>query len=186
MALIQLSIRAFAELWEVDERTVRNWTKSGCPKTGGRGTGKPLRYDENSILWVYDNVELRSRKRNGKSDTALDIARARKADRQADVVEIQLAEMRGELVPKNAAKAALERICTEIRAQLLTIPSKWSPQLAGLTRREVQVELQKAVDEALEALSAGMEIPARDKRSGPPKRKGSGRATTKRTRTRKS
>jgi phage terminase Nu1 subunit (DNA packaging protein) len=166
---IELPIRTFAAIWDVDERTVRNWTKDGCPKSGGRGTGRPVRYTEAAILWVYDNQNLRKRKSNGRKETPLDVARARKASRQGDILDLELAEKRGTLIQRSVAVDLLEKICGELRSQLLTIPNKWSPQLAKLTRRQVQVELRKAVDEALECLSVGEAIPEHDSDSGPPK-----------------
>ncbi len=121
-------------------------------------TGKRAQLDQKALRSALNAIPPTGNgSRPGASD--LDEARAEKTRLQAQLVAIQLAEKRGELVPAKNALDEVERICLELRAQLITIPSKWAPQLAKLSQREVQTQLRVVVDEALEALSQGLEIP---------------------------
>ena len=80
---------------------------------------------------------------------------------QRQLLALDLAEKQGELIRRSAAVGLLERICEELRSQILTIPKKWSSQLVGLSRREIEVKLRDVIHDALEALSKGKEIPHR-------------------------
>jgi phage terminase Nu1 subunit (DNA packaging protein) len=87
---------------------------------------------------------------------ALDLTRerARLAKEQADKLEMENAQARGELVPGDQVEAWGVRLAGEIRTKCLAVPSRAAPAVFGLkTIAEVEATLRRFQTEALEALA---------------------------------
>lgn len=133
-----LTIAEAAARFFVDERTVRNWiADNGLPFTG---TEKKRRIDWAVALPWY--VRYQSAKTgnagNGRSAPpeqdleTYDEANARKTRAEADLKELQLAKMRGEV----AAIADMERVIAAgnlaAQTQMLAIPTQAAAEVIGI------------------------------------------------------
>lgn len=133
-----VSIRALAKLLKVDERTIRRWqnpkdddsddaARTPIPfEKRGNATVFPL---AGAVTWFVDyRVGIASR-----SVSELDLARQRKVSLEAEKAELELAGMRGQVVPADLVEARMVKIAATLRAQLLAAPGRYSPRLIGLT-----------------------------------------------------
>jgi hypothetical protein len=87
-------------------------------------------------------------------DLDLNAERARKAKEEADRLEMQNAQMRGELLPRDDVDAAVVAAFARVRSRMIGIPSKVAPVVAVMeSPAEVEDAVRKAVYEALKELS---------------------------------
>ena len=80
-------------------------------------------------------------------------AQTRLVTAQAELKEAELAEQRGELHRASIVQKIWSERNINIRAKLLAIPMKISPELVGKDLLEIQAKLKDAVNEALEELA---------------------------------
>jgi len=142
-----------AELLGISRQWLATLAKRGVLP---RATGSSYPWPE--VREAY-NQYLESKGEQHDVPNELKLERAHLIKVRRELAELDLAEKRGELVPIQVTVDEFSRACLELRAQLLLIPSKWAPQLANRSKREVERELRKAVDDALDALSQGRDIP---------------------------
>jgi len=80
--------------------------------------------------------------------------RARLAHHQANKAALEAKALIGALVPVEEVADVVGEEYANVRAKLLSLPSKVAPSLVGLTTREIKAELDDLVREALTELSA--------------------------------
>lgn len=82
--------------------------------------------------------------------------KARLIKAQADIAEMEAAELSGELVRRAAVVESWGKTIANCRARLLTIPPTVAPRVAPSGRvNETQFEIQRAINEALTELADG-------------------------------
>lgn len=81
--------------------------------------------------------------------------RDRKIRLEADLLEMEVQEQRGELLPALEAREAWRGEVTRCRTKLLAIPNKIGPQLVGQPLPEMVAILAREVNEALSELANG-------------------------------
>ena len=91
--------------------------------------------------------------RNQFDSEGLKAAQTRLVTAQAELKEIELAEQRGELHRASVVQKIWSERNVNIRAKLLSIPTKISPELVGQDLLTIQAKLKAAVYEALEELA---------------------------------
>lgn len=75
---------------------------------------------------------------------------------QADLAEMEAAELSGELIRRAATVEHWGKMTTSFRSRLIVIPPTLAPRIAPPGKvSEVQHELQKAINEALTELADG-------------------------------
>jgi hypothetical protein len=79
---------------------------------------------------------------------------ARRAEAEASIAELKLAQMQGEFIPISDVERELERAFTAVRARLLAIPPKLAPILAPENPARARSLLEGAVLETLAELQA--------------------------------
>lgn len=142
-----LSQRELAAALNVDERTILNYKKAGCPDEFG----------------LFDIVEVRkwmkannlTGDRGAPTEMKTDIlkAKVRKENALAAKHEHALLLARKEVVFVSDVRAArLERI-QATRAKLLALPDKWAARVANRSTVECHKELREAIWEVLNAFS---------------------------------
>ena len=161
MNLASLTIAEAAELFDVDERTVRNWITSN--KLAFEGEGKRRRINWRVALpWYvrYRASEIGNAGNGRPSEPdeteveTYEVALARKTRAEADLKELQLARARGEV----ASIADMERVVSTanlaVQTQLLAIPSQAAPEIIGLTELPAAIRvLTGFVEQALTNLA---------------------------------
>lgn len=97
-----------------------------------RGTGKPRKASKTSGIASAERVMLA----------------------KAELIEMELAERRGELIPRAKLLATLQRTYARLKARLRSIPSKIAGQFAPPGKlQQAEAALMAAIDEALDELS---------------------------------
>ena len=91
--------------------------------------------------------------RNQFDSEGLKAAQTRLVTAQAELKENELAEQRGELHRASVVQKIWGERNVNIRAKLLSIPTKISPELVGKDLLTIQAKLKAAVYEALEELA---------------------------------
>lgn len=163
----QVSKKDLAEFFGVTDKTVSSWVSQGAPyvrkgEKGGRA-GSWLFDTEDVIAWREE--KLRERASGSSEATDLNEAKRRRAAAEAERAEIELRQLRGDLVEiKSVAKTVGDEYAA-LRAKLLGIPSKLGPQLLGVEdAAEATNLIEREIFAALEELSQdgqlGAETPA--------------------------
>ena len=91
--------------------------------------------------------------RNQFDSEGLRAAQTRLVTAQAELKEAELAEQRGELHRASVVQKIWSERNINIRAKLLAIPTKISPELVGKDLLTIQAKLKDAVNETLEELA---------------------------------
>jgi len=104
-------------------------------------------------------AHLRSLAGGGSGDTQMDLdlssERARVAKEQADRLEMQNAQLRGELLARGDVDAAVGAAFARVRAKMLTVPSKTAAEVVAMgSPTEAEALIRDAVCDALEELAA--------------------------------
>ena len=139
-----VSKKAAAEFFGVSVQALDGWFTAGCPVAQRDGQGRITKVDLAEMArWRID----RAATDNGNE---LDRERTRLTKAQADKTELELAELRAELVRAPLIEQHWQAMVAAMRAKVVAIPSKVAPQVAGpddLNR--VQELMQAVVFEAL-------------------------------------
>jgi phage terminase Nu1 subunit (DNA packaging protein) len=143
--------------------TVHNWLKRGCPvfTKGTAGRGKGARVIVKDIVdWL---IEERARdlgaNPGGEDGYSYERARARDMHYRAIRREHEAYEHIGALVPIDLIAEIVEREYSEIRAGLLSLPSRLAtPLSAASDPEEVSHLVQIEVDTMMRSLSGGDDV----------------------------
>ena len=83
-------------------------------------------------------------------------ARADKETTKAEIEDLKLAEMQGELLHREAIATAMQQIITSVRQQMIDMPSRLTPQIAscGGDEHEINKILTASIKEIMNNLYA--------------------------------
>lgn len=154
--------------------TLTEWQKDGMPiaKTADR-KGQSNTYDTAAVIeWMI--------RRASDTSTAMERAKLRLTEAEAEMAELKVKEKKEELIPLDRMKHLMSGVFASCRARVLSIPSRIAPIVA--THRDpkkIQKVLEQACAEALTDL-ANYDPETHDKaaRSRTGSSKGSRAATT--------
>lgn len=145
------------------DRTIRTWVNEGMPsKKEGRTT---TYYWPDVLAWYVDRMATETRGMAGEfapdeeaedEKESLRTATLRKTRAEADLKQLALSKMRGEVIDIASAKERLDRMFGNLRTQLLGMAPKLATRLAG--ERDPSKQEATIKDE--------MEMLARDLSSG--------------------
>lgn len=141
-----------AELLKVSAKTVRNWiNKLGLPATDD-GRRRVLNWHDTLEWYVQRRIAAAGNAGNAppaadpESAETLDQAETRKTIADADLKELKLAQLRGQLVPADEVGRNVGRVASAIKTKLDALPNALALRLVGKTDRvEVQQMLQDAI-----------------------------------------
>ena len=140
-----VSKKSAAEFFVVSVQALDGWFTAGCPVAQRDAQGRITKVDlADMARWRIDRAAADS----GGSD--LDRERTRLTKAQADKTELEVAELRAELVRTPLIEQHWQGMVAAMRAKVVAIPSKVAPQVASpedLNR--VQELMQAVVFEAL-------------------------------------
>lgn len=138
------TIVELSEQLGVTRRSVTNWIKlEGAPKPAANG-------EHNVVAWK-EFVKARGLKQSedGPDRNAL---QSSKILREVELLDMELAEKRGELVNKRIFIEDLTRVFAAMKVELESI-ELISPQLAGLPTHEIAKRLREFKNEVLQQLA---------------------------------
>lgn len=111
--------------------------------------GMPRTKDE-AVAWYQARKVARETARS----KTLDEARRRKTEAEAELAEIELAKARGEVVTVAEVTEEVGRTFDRLRATVLAMPGKWTPQIVGVPDLPAAKAMMDAMaNELLESLS---------------------------------
>jgi excisionase family DNA binding protein len=148
-----MPVEDVAELLGVSAKTVRNWiNRLGLAATDD-GRRRVLSWAP-TLEW-YVQMRIRKDGNDGKPPSpsdpdeqteTLDQAETRKTIADADLKELRLAQLRGQLVPADEVGRNVGRVATAIKTKLDGLPNSLALRLVGKSDRvEVQQILQDAI-----------------------------------------
>lgn len=127
------------------EPTLTTWQKEGMPiKKLGERKGQSNTYDTAAVIdWLI--------KRSSDTNTAMEKAKLRLTEAQAEMEELKVLEKKEELIPLDKMKHLFSGVFASCRARILSMPSRLAPVIA--THRDPK-KIEKVLKEACaEALS---------------------------------
>lgn len=146
----ELTQKEAARRLALTPRQLRNLADHGVPRLESGLYPWP-----DTQKWYVEFKKEEERRRSGRSDdTEYEKSRARKMAAQAEREELEVAQLRGELVTLEVVEQEWARSLSRARGVLLALPGKIAPDLIGLRSiPEVIAVLEPAVAAAMEALS---------------------------------
>jgi phage terminase Nu1 subunit (DNA packaging protein) len=143
-----------AELFDVEDRTVRNWVARGAPCSG---KGIKRRFDGDEVAaWLKANgltgAHGRPEEKFDPTDP-LKLAKLRKENAMAEYREIQVGEKKGLLIDKAEAERFNVQKFMTVRNKMLGLSASVSPVLVGLSAPDIERVLDERITEILTELS---------------------------------
>jgi phage terminase Nu1 subunit (DNA packaging protein) len=150
--------KEIAFLLEVSPRTITNWV--------GKHSDFPSRLEGNSrefpvlrcLAWQRDRAVADALTSAGPAQpTDMYDAELRKAKADAELAEVRLARLRGELITVESAASEIERAFSRVRARFLSVPGEYGPQMLRLERLPDAIhKLRDLVGHVLSELQSGL------------------------------
>jgi phage terminase Nu1 subunit (DNA packaging protein) len=131
-----------------NEKTIFRWLKEGLPIEEQGSRGKESKFDTEKVInWLLT--------RSNNTDEELKKSRIRMANAQAEKTEIEIDEMRGNLIALDKMKQLWAGVLAKFRARILSIPSRLTPQIAiqrdpKMTEKLIKDALYEALNELAE------------------------------------
>ena len=167
--------KEFAEKIGLTPRQVDNLAVEGLPRTN---EGRRYDYDIDSAVWYYERkvARLEDQKREDRNaEDRLTLARAEKA-------ELELAQMRREVVPIAEVRTIWGRYLDQLRAILLNLSATLAPRVVGVkTVRQASAQLDEGVREVLSLLQSVADEYGSTRRAKKRTRKRTGRRSPRKT-----
>ncbi len=136
----------------VSERTFRKYIKAGAIKTVTKNNGYRLG-DVREQYLTYLRNKVSGQSSDGDGST-LDKERTRRAKSLADKAEIEVAEMRNQLVPVDQVENAMMVMVSAMKTRLLAIPTTTAPLLGTSNIAATEKIIREQVCEALQELAS--------------------------------
>lgn len=143
-----------AEFFGVSLPTISAWVTRGCPFLERGQKGKEWSFDTAQVAeWRREQAVADALGDTSKMD--IEEANRRSAVANAEIREIELRRMKGELVEIADVAATVGDDYARCRARMLAIPSKITPRLSQLTDpAAIRATVETAITEALAELSS--------------------------------
>ncbi|WP_417623198.1 hypothetical protein [Parasphingorhabdus sp.] len=161
---MKLNRTEMADFLAVAPTTLDAWTRQGCPVESRPGQGKAAEFDSGAVTrwWIASQVEKATKR--GDAD-AIDAHRSRKLSAEADLRELELAKLQGELIHLDDVERAFTQYSVAVRGAAMALPDRAALRLAGETdtgviRKYLRDELTGALREGYDAYHAAMDLPA--------------------------
>ena len=146
-----VTLQQFAELTDVSKPTVWNWISRGLPKAPESNgvTRVDLR---RAIAWLIVYYQDQVKQARATAQAAADQSRNRAGSAKAELIEIELAEKRGQVVPTEAHWRFFLAWCNRFVAALRSKPAGWAQACQG----EPALKIRELLDHDLEAIFADL------------------------------
>ena len=128
-----------SEIFGVALTTIDSWLRNGCPGEKQKGE------------WFLEPAKIfKWNMLNGQDELDLNQEKARESIERQERLQLQIAEMKGDLVSEAIVDEESDMNVNIIQNKLLALPNKIAPLvLASLDMAEVEVEVKKMIDEIL-------------------------------------
>ena len=139
-----------ADLFGVSHTTVDAWIKRGMPIVTKGSKGKAWVINTASVsAWL----EQRAKESSGNDNADERELKRRKLAAETAKVELELARVRGEVVPLKQLERALANTFAEVKTNLRSVPSRVATAIIGEeSETRIKAVILKEIDQALETL----------------------------------
>lgn len=153
-----VSSKDLCEIFDISPKTLSRWSQAGCPKL------KKAQWNMGAVLeWWAENIYEAQLEREEK-DESLKNARQRYWKAKAEKEEINIAQLKGELIlRKDLADLWGSRI-VEVRQGLLNLADRLPPILIAKTQPEIRKIVHKEAVRLLEMYSRDSKYTPKPKR----------------------
>lgn len=165
---VEVSLREFGSAVGVSYESIRQLAKKGIIPTSENGKILMKEGMEAYQNYLMEHPSAGSKKLFGKEKAYKAMGAAAVSDAQmyqkaktqekvfaAKLKQLEVKRQVGDLVPRADIIADAHRVATEVQGRLLAIPARIAPVCEGRSAREIQVILEDAINEALEAFNKG-------------------------------
>jgi phage terminase Nu1 subunit (DNA packaging protein) len=148
-----------AILLGVKPKTLISWAKLDPPLPVTKISATEVDYDAPSIVqWLVQYEVQKYAQKNVYSSEEKKLAETREAFAKAELQEIKLAEIKGELLPVKEVQTVWTNQVLVIRRGLLNLPHRLATAVEdGLSYQEKKDKAQQIIDEVLEFLASTKE-----------------------------
>lgn len=142
-----VSSKDLHEIFDISPKTLSRWGQAGCPKL------KKAQWDLRSVLewWVIHIYEPRLE--SEEKDESLKNARQRYWKAKAEKEEINIAQLKSELIPKKTLADLWGARVIEVKQGLLNLENRLPPILVSKTQAEIQEIIHKETTHLLNMYS---------------------------------
>jgi len=148
--------KLLAELLNIEPRTVRRLEKEGLSFYHKKGTNERRYPWPESLHWYIKHKQDEVRRRLNSS-VRTDEARAAKMEAEAEIMQLELLEKRGQLLTLEHLDRRVDALFAAVRGTMLTFSGKWAPELVNcLSAVEVRERLEVAIADGLQHIEAAV------------------------------
>lgn len=115
-----------------------------------------LPVDENGEVLLVAGIKAYCHARTGMEvddDINFDKERALHEKAKREIAELKLAKMQGSVYSARVVELVMTEMASNLRTQLLGLPSKMAPILEGKTKEEIYTQMTKEIEEKLSELA---------------------------------
>lgn len=144
-------VNEIAETFGVSATTVDTWLRNGAPyvKQGSKGKSWGINTAEISKWLRARELEL-----NGLTSESGEELKKRKLAAETGKAELELAKIKGEVVPLKQLERALSNVFAELKTNIRNIPARCATTLVGeQSETRIKEIMLRELDIALESLS---------------------------------
>ena len=150
---VTVSSTVLANLFGVSTRRIRQFENEGIIKKVARGKYSLQENIKNYLTYIQATSNLKN-DTNVNEEVDYDVEHALLEKRKREKIELELAEMRGEMHKSSDVERVMNDMLSNFRSKILALPSKIAPQLITLTTiSDFQDILQKEMINILHELS---------------------------------
>lgn len=154
MSVMTLNRSEIAQLFGVSLPTISQWLSKGMPFESKGTQGRKWSFNASEVV-KWREAMIVSQAIGDTSGLDLDEARRRKLAAEAAMVELDLAKRKGEVIEIDAVAGVVGDDYANVRAKLLSLPTKLAPQLIGIDDvATCKALIERGVSEALEEFTA--------------------------------
>ncbi|HTV48155.1 MAG TPA: hypothetical protein VMG59_06890 [Phycisphaerae bacterium] len=148
-------VQEIADIFSVNSQTPAVWVKAGCPCRRSKIKNRLMFNAGEVALWLQKNQRGKQGRPEERDQSILE-ARRRKENALAETYEIQLAQLKGSLVPAELVAEKRAEVVRAFRAAWDTLSSR-SYELTGKSEAEIAAKIDSWRDEFYQAIAYGGE-----------------------------
>lgn len=150
---VTVSSTVLANLFGVSTRRIRQFENEGIIQKVARGKYSLQENIKSYITYIQATSNLKNDEKTDE-EVNYDVEHALLEKRKREKIELELAEMRGEMHKSEDVERVMNDMLSNFRSKLLALPSRLAPQLVTLTTiSDFQDILQREVLDILHELS---------------------------------
>lgn len=134
--------------------TLKSWFNLGCPVLARGNQGRQWRISPAAVI-AWREAKIAQDAVGDTSTLDYEEARRREMAAKAAMLELDLAQRRGQLIEVEHIADLVGEEYSNVRARILSLPTRLSPQVMGLDNLvEIRSVIMEGITEVLEELTA--------------------------------